>query len=72
MLNDVPATILKKHPELLQIGMALREYYQNIPITICCHICEKKLIVTEVSATNSIWVTCEIGCISYCAKRQYS
>jgi hypothetical protein len=62
---DIPASILKKHPELLQIYEALEEYNNGKSITTTCRTCNNVLQVIDNTVTKSQWIGCSEGCTSY-------
>lgn len=64
-LATMPEAILAKHPELVPIFEALSAYQQGRPITARCPTCSQLLVVTDVLAVSTRWVTCEVGCTSY-------
>lgn len=69
MIDDIPESILKKHPELIQIGEAIEAYSLGLPITVCCPHCGQVLTVVEVEAANALWVSCGEGCTAFRALR---
>ena len=63
--DEIPASLLAKHPELAQINEAIKAYRAGEPVTARCPTCDKALTVTEVPETGELWVTCGTGCTTY-------
>jgi len=63
--EDIPKTLLDKHPELAQIDAAIRAYLAGEPIDARCPKCGNTLNVKEVPETGELWVTCGNGCTVY-------
>lgn len=64
-LEDLPKTLLAKHPELAQIDDAIRAHLAGKTIEDHCPLCDRLLVVTEVPETGALWVTCGSGCTAY-------
>ena len=64
-LEDIPKTLLAKHPELAQIDEAITAHLAGKPIEARCPTCDRLLVVTEVPETGELWVTCGNGCTAY-------
>jgi hypothetical protein len=68
--NEIPASILKKHPELVQILEALKDYHDGTQITTRCPTCGELLQVVPVPEAHSLWVGCGNGCTNYREKQK--
>jgi hypothetical protein len=70
--NELPASILTKHPELIQILEALKGYHDGIPVTTRCPKCRETLQVVHMPEIHSLWVRCGSGCTNYHEKQKKS
>jgi hypothetical protein len=66
--DEIPAAILRKHPELVAVGEALAQWRRGEPITARCSKCERVLEVTRVEATGTLVVACPDGHTYFRAK----
>lgn len=64
-IEGIPASILAKHPEMIQISEALTSYCENRPITTQCPECGQVLAVTDLPEIGSQWVQCPNGHINF-------
>ena len=62
---DLPAAILRRHPEIQEIMAALHQHRRQQPITIRCRTCGTRLRVTPIPELGSLWVGCQAGCTGY-------
>jgi acetyl-CoA carboxylase beta subunit len=67
-IETIPASILAKHPEMLQISEALASYRESQLVTTKCPKCEQVLKVTDVQEVGSLWVQCPNGHINFHAR----
>jgi hypothetical protein len=63
--ETVPASILAKHPEMIQIAEALDSYRKNRLITTKCPECDQVLTVIDLPEIGSQWVKCPNGHINF-------
>jgi hypothetical protein len=63
--SEIPPSILKRHPELVQILEALEAHREDRPITSTCPTCRNQLKVTDVKELGVRTVTCGNGCTNY-------
>lgn len=70
MTDDRPPPLLRRHPELVAVGLALAQFGRGEPITATCDKCGAPLTVAEVPETGSIVVTCPGKHVSFRAKRR--
>ena len=66
-LEGLPEGVLRRHPEILPVMQALREYQEGQPVSARCPTCNKVLEVGEVNLGNvtEVWVTCGTGCTRF-------
>ncbi len=69
MKDELPPSILARHPELVQVGEALRAYREGRTVETRCGLCGKPLEVIDVVATNELWVTCPTGDTNFRVRR---
>jgi hypothetical protein len=67
-IEGIPASILAKHPEMIQISEALTSYRENRPVTTKCLECGQVITVTDIPEAGSLWVQCPNGHVSYHAR----
>jgi len=60
--DGIPGWILEKHPEIFEVGEALRQHSNGQPITIRCRFCGGLLQVTDLKQIGSTWIFCPKGC----------
>jgi hypothetical protein len=63
--SEIPTSILKKHPELIQVLEALKDYHDGIRVTTKCSTCGNVLQVVHTPDAHSLWVGCGNGCTNY-------
>jgi hypothetical protein len=61
MDSDIPASLLKEHPELVAVGQALDQRRHGEPIIARCVKCGLLLEIEEVAATGVVIVRCATG-----------
>lgn len=64
-IEEIPASVLAKHPEMVQISQALAAFREGREVVVQCPTCGGFLHVTDKPEIGSLWITCETGCISY-------
>jgi hypothetical protein len=67
-IEGIPASILSKHPEIIQIEETLASYLENRLITTKCPKCNQILLVTDLPEIGSRWVQCPNGHINFHAR----
>jgi hypothetical protein len=50
--DEIPRFILAQHPEMAEVGEALRQVRGGRPVTARCRVCGGQIHVTEVAATG--------------------
>lgn len=68
-VEDLPPALLAKHPELREVGEALRAHAKGQPITTRCPKCGALITVTEVPETGALLVACGKGHVLFRANR---
>lgn len=63
--DEIPQSILIKHPELVQILEAIENHHAGQRVVSHCKTCNQLSEVTEITAASSLWVTCGNGCTRY-------
>lgn len=69
MNDEIPAALLKRHPELASVGEALTQLREGQPITATCIKCGLRLIVDQVEDTGVLVIRCPDGHTFFRAKR---
>ena len=67
-MEDFPKNLdwlLKKHPELAEITVAIKEFVAGNSVAIRCPTCHALLNVSVLQEIGSLWVTCPNGHIRY-------
>lgn len=62
MTPEIPKAILDKHPELVQVAVALAAHRAGKDVNTPCGICGEGLIVEEFDEVGVLVVTCPCGC----------
>lgn len=68
MTDEIPAAILRSHPELVPVGEALTQWRRGEPVTARCLKCDQLLQVTAIETTKALVVACPDGHTSFRAK----
>jgi hypothetical protein len=64
-MEPVPKIILEKYPHMAEVGLALEQYRDGVPITARCGKCGGLYTIEHVSATGATIVTCPGGCTQF-------
>jgi len=67
-VDEIPKSILERHPELVAVHEALAQRRRGEQITARCMHCAKPLHVEDVTATRTLVVTCPCGRTVFRAK----
>ena len=65
MTSDKLPHIVSRHPELLPIAEAIRQYFAGEPLGVPCPKCGSLLRVEAIKAVDTVWVICPNGHIRY-------
>ena len=66
MDSEIPAALLKEHPELEQIHAAIAEFRQTGVVTTRCPRCQQPIKVVEVP--GRLVASCQCGLCNYSVK----
>jgi hypothetical protein len=69
MTSEIPAALLRKHPELIAVGKALEQLGRGESITATCTVCGVTLVAVEVAETGALIICCPHGHTSFRARR---
>ena len=64
-MEPVPKILLEKYPHMAEVGLALEQDRDGVPITARCGKCGETLVVETVAATGSTTVFCATGCTRF-------
>ena len=64
-MEPVPKILLEKFPHLKEVGLALEQVRDGVPITARCGKCGGLLAVETIATTGSTTVFCETGCTKF-------
>ncbi|VAW60604.1 hypothetical protein MNBD_GAMMA10-1653 [hydrothermal vent metagenome] len=68
MSDKIPNFILEKHPEMVQVFEAIKQYKKNGKITVKCIYCDKPLSIYADETLGFLNVNCQCGKSSYRSK----
>lgn len=67
--DEIPATLLLTHPELVAVGKALEQLRAGTAVSATCIKCGKTLVAETVEVIGAIVIRCPAGHTSFRARR---
>lgn len=64
-MESVPKILLEKYPHMAEVGLALEQDRDGVPITARCGKCSGVLRVEAIATTGSTTVFCTTGCTRF-------
>lgn len=64
-MEMAPKILLEKYPHMAEVGLALEQDRDGVPITARCGKCRRILVVETVATTGSTTVFCATECTRF-------
>jgi len=68
MIDKIPDSVLNKHPEMVQIFDAIKQFKADEKVTVACPSCNEPLSVYQDENLGFLNVNCPCGKCSYRSK----